>query len=91
MSKAVRCEGHGVRGRRTLHALAATLFAGLTLTAHAAPAETVLLPGAPPSRVVDTIGNGTPQVTGKIDAATARFAPDPMLVALGRRIFFDPR
>lgn len=91
MSKAVRCEGHGVRGRRTLHALAATLFAGLTLTAHAAPAETVLLPGAPPSRVVDTIGNGTPQVTGKIDAATARFAPDPILVALGRRIFFDPR
>ncbi|MBZ4231939.1 cytochrome-c peroxidase, partial [Mycobacterium tuberculosis] len=44
-----------------------------------------------PSRVVDTIGNGTPQVTGKIDAATARFAPDPTLVALGRRIFFDPR
>ena len=30
-------------------------------------------------------------MTGKIDAATARFAPDPTLVALGRRIFFDPR
>ncbi|KWH52106.1 cytochrome-c peroxidase [Burkholderia cepacia] len=91
MSEGVRCAGRHARGRQTLRTLAAAVLAGLTLAAHAAPAETVLLPGAPPSRVVDTIGNGTPQVTGKIDAATARFAPDPTLVALGRRIFFDSR
>ncbi|RAA35231.1 cytochrome B6, partial [Burkholderia multivorans] len=71
---------------------AAATLAGLALTASAAPpSETVLLPGAPPSRVVGVVGNGTPQVAGKIDAATARFAPDPTLVALGRRIFFDTR
>ncbi|WP_179257720.1 cytochrome-c peroxidase [Burkholderia sp. AU6039] len=92
MSEGVRCDGRHAGGLQTLRTLAtAAVFAGLALAAHAAPAETVLLPGAPPSRVVDTIGNGTPQVTGKIDAATARFAPDPTLVALGRRIFFDPR
>ncbi|WP_226383329.1 cytochrome-c peroxidase [Burkholderia mayonis] len=52
---------------------------------------TVLLPGAPPQRVVDTIGRGTPQVASKIDTTTAVFRPDPALVALGRRVFFDPR
>ncbi|TXG10340.1 cytochrome B6, partial [Burkholderia territorii] len=67
------------------------MLGGAALVGHAAPSETIVLPGAPPSRVVGTIGNGTPQVTGKVDAATARFAPDPTLVALGRRIFFDPR
>ncbi|WP_269502619.1 cytochrome-c peroxidase [Burkholderia sp. IMCC1007] len=76
---------------RTARVFAATTLAGVALAAHAAPAETTLLPGAPPSRIVATIGNGTPQVAGKIDAATAHFAPDPTLVALGRRIFFDPR
>lgn len=91
MSEAVRRNGRLVRGRQALRTLSVAVLAGLTLAAHAAPAETVLLPGAPPSRVVDTIGTGTPQVTGKIDAAAARFAPDPTLVALGRRIFVDPR
>ncbi len=76
---------------RTVRVLAAALLAGTAFAAHAAPSETMLLPGAPPSRVVGTIGNGTPQVTDKVDAAAARFAPDPTLVALGRRIFFDPR
>ncbi|MBE0629892.1 MAG: cytochrome B6, partial [Burkholderia vietnamiensis] len=74
---------------------AAAALVGIALSAapstRAAPPETTLLAGAPPSRVVGTIGNGTPQVAGKIDAATARFAPDPTLVALGRRIFFDSR
>lgn len=94
VSEEVRCDGRVARGRQTLHTLAAAVLAGLALAAHAAhavPSETVLLPGAPPSRVVGTIGKGTPQVTDKIDAATARFAPAPTLVALGRRIFFDPR
>ncbi|WP_415270651.1 cytochrome-c peroxidase [Burkholderia multivorans] len=78
--------------KRMLLGCAAATLAGLALTASAAPpSETVLLPGAPPSRVVGVVGNGTPQVAGKIDAATARFAPDPTLVALGRRIFFDTR
>ncbi|MCA8201902.1 cytochrome B6 [Burkholderia sp. AU33545] len=77
-------------GGRTIRVLAAALLAGAALAAHATPSETILLPGVP-SRVVGTIGNGTPQVTGKVDAAGARFAPDPTLVALGRRIFFDPR
>ncbi|HDR8919972.1 TPA: c-type cytochrome [Burkholderia vietnamiensis] len=74
---------------------AAAALVGIALSAapstRAAPPETTLLAGAPPSRVVGTIGDGTPQVAGKVDAASARFAPDPTLVALGRRIFFDSR
>ncbi|AJX36256.1 cytochrome-c peroxidase [Burkholderia oklahomensis] len=52
---------------------------------------TVLLPGASPQRVVGTIGRATPQVASKVDTTTAVFRPDPALVALGRRVFFDPR
>ncbi|WP_249172591.1 cytochrome-c peroxidase [Burkholderia dolosa] len=87
----VRRDGRHGRPARAVRLLAATSFASIAFATHAAPSETVLLPGAPPSRVVGTIGSGTPQVAGKIDAATARFAPDPTLVALGRRIFFDAR
>ncbi|QET05092.1 cytochrome B6 [Cupriavidus pauculus] len=54
-------------------------------------AETMLLPGAPPATVVATIGNGTPKVTAKVDVTGAVFRPDPALVALGRRVFFDAR
>lgn len=88
------CSGRsGQSARPALTALlaAATLAAAAPLSGRAAPSDTVLLPGAPPARVVGTIGNGTPQVADKIDAAAARFAPDPTLVALGRRIFFDSR
>ncbi|WDD92455.1 cytochrome B6 [Burkholderia sp. FERM BP-3421] len=74
---------------RTLVALA-LLAAGATALA-AKDATTVLLPGAPPQRVLDVIGHGTPQVPAKIDATAAVFRPDPALVALGRRVFFDPR
>ncbi|WP_306715546.1 cytochrome-c peroxidase [Burkholderia dolosa] len=87
----VRRDGRHGRVARAVRLLAAASFASIAFATHAAPSETVLLPGAPPSRVVGTIGSGTPQVAGKIDAATARFAPDPTLVALGRRIFFDAR
>nr|WP_231747161.1 cytochrome c peroxidase [Burkholderia sp. BDU5] len=52
---------------------------------------TVLLPGAPPQRIVDTVGRGTPQVASKFDTTTAVFRPDPALIALGRRVFFDSR
>ncbi len=54
-------------------------------------AQTVLLPGAPPATVVATIGDGTPKVAAKVDATAAVFRPDPALVALGKRAFFDPR
>ena len=70
----------------------ATLLAwAFALPAAAMAAETVLLPGAPPATVVATIGNGTPKVTAKVDATAAVFRPDPALVALGRRAFFDAR
>ncbi|WP_035881055.1 cytochrome-c peroxidase [Cupriavidus metallidurans] len=61
------------------------------VTGHAGAAGTVLLPGAPPAQVVATIGNGTPKVSAKVDATTGVFRPDPALVALGKRAFFDPR
>ncbi|GMG92247.1 cytochrome c peroxidase [Cupriavidus metallidurans] len=61
------------------------------VTGHTGAAGTVLLPGAPPAQVVATIGNGTPKVTAKVDATTGVFRPDPSLVALGKRAFFDPR
>ena len=61
------------------------------MTCHAGAADTVLLPGAPPSHVIATIGSGTPKVTAKIDVTTAMFRPDPSLAALGKRAFFDPR
>lgn len=51
---------------------------------------TSLLPGAPPQRVVATIGRGTPQVASKVDPTAAAFHPDPALAALGKRVFFDP-
>ncbi|MGO4576526.1 cytochrome-c peroxidase [Cupriavidus sp. 2TAF22] len=54
-------------------------------------ATTVLTPGAPPATVVDTIGNGTPKVSAKVDPTAAVFRPDPALAALGKRIFFDTR
>ncbi len=90
----VRGVSRAGRARRvTALALALAALAGAaSLAVRAAPASTtMLLPGAPPARVVDTIGNGTPQVSSKIDASAARFVPDPTLVALGRRIFFDTR
>ncbi|CAJ3807249.1 di-heme cytochrome c peroxidase family protein [Burkholderia pseudomallei] len=40
---------------------------------------TSLLPGAPPQRVVATIGRGTPQVASKVDPTAAAFHPDPAL------------
>lgn len=80
-------------GRANLAAIlaVATLAAALSPSVRAAASDTALLPGAPPARVVGTIGNGTPQVAAKVDPSEARFAPDPTLVALGRRLFFDPR
>lgn len=51
---------------------------------------TSLLPGAPPQRVVATIGRGTPQIASKVDPTAAAFHPDPALAALGKRVFFDP-
>ncbi|KVN07959.1 MULTISPECIES: cytochrome c peroxidase [unclassified Burkholderia] len=59
-------------------------------TASPPPPTTILLPGAPPQRVVGTIGRGTPQVASKVDPTAAAFRPDPALVALGKRVFFDP-
>ncbi|MET5115567.1 cytochrome B6, partial [Burkholderia pseudomallei] len=82
------------RARRvTALALALAALAGAaSLAVCAAPASTtMLLPGAPPALVVDTIGNGTPQVSSKIDPSAARFVPDPTLGALGRRIFIETR
>ncbi|WP_235364057.1 cytochrome-c peroxidase [Burkholderia sp. ABCPW 111] len=65
-------------------------------TAPAAPASprsaaATLLPGAPPQRVVGTIGRHTPQVASKVDPTAAVFRPEPALVALGKRVFFDAR
>ncbi|WP_323118026.1 cytochrome-c peroxidase [Burkholderia alba] len=62
-----------------------------TAAGPASSATAVLLPGAPPQRVIDTIGRGTPQVAAKIDPTSAVFRPDPALAALGRKVFFDPR
>jgi len=73
----------------TALALCALWVAGAT--PHASAADTVLLPGAPPSQVVATIGAGTPKVAAKIDTTAATFRPEPALVALGKRVFFDPR
>ncbi|WP_354678069.1 cytochrome-c peroxidase [Cupriavidus plantarum] len=71
---------------------AALLSWAAALPAVAATAtQAVLLPGAPPATVIATIGNGTPKVTAKVDATAAVFRPDPTLVALGRRAFFDVR
>lgn len=69
-------------------------LAGIAAVARSQPSQpaiTVLLPGAPPSAVVATIGAGTPQVASKQDATTAVFRPDPALAALGRQVFFDTR
>ncbi|MCS6508544.1 cytochrome-c peroxidase [Burkholderia thailandensis] len=71
------------------HAKAA-LDAARAKAAPPSPPTTVLLPGAPPERVVDTIGRGTPQVASKVDPTAAVFRPDPTLAALGKRVFFDP-
>jgi len=83
------------RAARRLAASAAVLTAGLAAGAPTAPtaptADTVLTPGAPPSVVVDIIGNGTPKVAARVDPTAAVFRPDPALAALGRRIFFDTR
>jgi len=71
--------------------MAALLMVGLASSASAATAEvtTVLMSGAPPSRVVGWMGKKTPQVADKVDATAAVFAPEPGLIALGRRVFFD--
>lgn len=69
----------------------AAALAGLVVNVSAATPGAVLLPGSPPATVVATIGAGTPQVNAKVDATTAAFRPDPALVALGRRVFFDTR
>ncbi|WP_416051723.1 cytochrome-c peroxidase [Cupriavidus basilensis] len=68
------------------------LAAGAGGAALAAPAPgVVLMPGAPPASVVDTIGKGTPKVAAKVDPTAAVFRSDPALAALGKRIFFDAR
>lgn len=82
-----------IRAVRTIARAGAALalLAAAAPPARAAATDTVLLPGSPPTRVVGTLGAGTPQVAAKVDPSAARFAPDPALAALGRRIFFDPR
>lgn len=70
---------------------ARAMLLALALAPPVLAAETVLLPGAPPATVVATIGSGTPKVAAKVDATAAVFRPDPALVTLGRRAFFDAR
>ena len=83
---------------RCLHSLGKWMAAALLAVpllaaapnAHAAPeAKVFLAPGASVT-VVGSIAS-TPQTTGRYDPTQARFAPDPQLVELGRRLFADAR
>ncbi|MDD0813145.1 cytochrome c peroxidase [Curvibacter sp. HBC28] len=56
----------------------------------AAPDSVVLVAGGGAQKVLSTLG-ASPLLAAKYDATSARFAPDPALVALGRRLFVEPR
>lgn len=66
------------------------LALSVSLGALAAPDSVVLVSGGGAQRVLAAIGR-SPLVAAKYDATSARFAPDPALVALGRRLFVEPR